>query len=199
MTFEELENKTLGELIEKYKFTRPNTLKHEIKKIGDNCYKFNNLYYEPVALKRDLIYFDYVTQRQEYDTLEKLKIALYCHKIKFNSANNKLYICAGENNVNVAEIEVFDEAAEEYELFIYDRNYDYESVNNRLKTLKILKDYTTRLEKNYCTVFDDVFTVNPTLNRKVMQRLSTKFTYQDDTDVTDEELKKIIEDLKRGE
>ena len=60
MTFEELKNKTLEELIKKYNFTNPKTLKHEIKKIGDSCYKFNGLFYEPEALKRDLIYYDFL-------------------------------------------------------------------------------------------------------------------------------------------
>lgn len=199
MTFEELENKTLDELIKKYKFTNPNTLKHEIKKIGDNCYKFNDLFYEPTALKRDLVYYDYLTQKHEYDALEKLKIALYCHKIKFYTKDNKIHITVGTNNAEVADVEVFDEVSEKYEIFIYNRNYDYESINNRLKTLKILKNYTTVLEKNYCTTFDDVFTTNPTLNRKVMQRLSVKFTYQDDTDVTTDEINEIIKELRRGE
>lgn len=199
MTFEELENKTLDELIKKYKFTNPNTLKHEIKKIGDNCYKFNDLFYEPTALKRDLIYYDYLTQKHEYDALEKLKIALYCHKIKFYTKDNKINITVGTNNAEVADVEVFDEVLEKYEIFIYNRNYDYESINNRLKTLQILKKYTTVLEKNYCTAFDDIFTTNPTLNRKVMQRLSVKFTYQDDTDVTTDEINEIIKELRRGE
>lgn len=197
MTFEELKNKTLEELIKKYNFTNPKTLKHEIKKIGDSCYKFNGLFYEPEALKRDLIYYDFLTQSKYYDALEKLKIALFCHKIDFDEKNNSIYVTIGENKTEVATIEVFDEARGSYDLFIYDRNYNYNSINDRLNTLKIIKGYIIRLEKNYSTIFDDIYTVNPVINRKVIQRISQKCTFYDDTAITDDEVDKIIKNIKK--
>lgn len=197
MTFEELKNKTLEELIKKYNFTNPKTLKHEIKKIGDSCYKFNGLFYEPEALKRDLIYYDFLTQSKCYDALEKLKIALFCHKIDFDEKNNSIYVTIGENKTEVATIEVFDEARGSYDLFIYDRNYNYNSINDRLNTLKIIKGYIIRLEKNYSTIFDDIYTVNPVINRKVIQRISQKCTFYDDTAITDDEVDKIIKNIKK--
>lgn len=197
MTFEELKNKTLEELIKKYNFTNPKTLKHEIKKIGDSCYKFNGLFYEPEALKRDLIYYDFLTQSKYYDALEKLKIALFCHKIDFDEKNNSIYVTIGENKTEVATIEVFDEARGSYDLFIYDRNYNYNSINDRLNTLKIIKGYIIRLEKNYSTIFDDIYTVNPVINRKVIQRISQKCTFYDDTAITDDKVDKIIKNIKK--
>lgn len=197
MTFEELKNKTLEELIKKYNFTNPKTLKHEIKKIGDSCYKFNGLFYEPEALKRDLIYYDFLTQSKCYDALEKLKIALFCHKIDFDEKNNSIYVTIGENKTEVATIEVFDEARGSYDLFIYDRNYNYNSINDRLNTLKIIKGYIIRLEKNYSTIFDDIYTVNPVINRKVIQRISQKCTFYDDTAITDDKVDKIIKNIKK--
>lgn len=197
MTFEELKNKTLEELIKKYNFTNPKTLKHEIKKIGDSCYKFNGLFYEPEALKRDLIYYDFLTQSKCYDALEKLKIALFCHKIDFDEKNNSIYVTVGENKIEVATIEVFDEARGSYDLFIYDRNYNYNSINDRLNTLKIIKGYIIRLEKNYSTIFDDIYTVNPVINRKVIQRISQKCTFYYDTAITDDEVYKIIKNIKK--
>ena len=197
MTIEELKNKTLEELIKKYNFTNPKTLKHEIKKIGDSCYKFNGLFYEPEALKRDLIYYDFLTQSKCYDALEKLKIALFCHKIDFDEKNNSIYVTVGENKTEVATIEVFDEARGSYDLFIYDRNYNYNSINDRLNTLKIIKGYIIRIEKNYSTIFDDIYTVNPVINRKVIQRISQKYTFYDDTAITDDEVDKIIKNIKK--
>ena len=197
MTFEELKNKTLEELIKKYNFTNPKTLKHEIKKIGDSCSKFNGLFYEPEALKRDLIYYDFLTQSKCYDALEKLKIALFCHKIDFDEKNNSIYVTIGENKTEVATIEVFDEARGSYDLFIYDRNYNYNSINDRLNTLKIIKGYIIRLEKNYSTIFDDIYTVNPVINRKVIQRISQKCTFYDDTAITDDKVDKIIKNIKK--
>ena len=197
MTFEELKNKTLEELIKKYNFANPKTLKHEIKKIGDSCYKFNGLFYEPEALKRDLIYYDYLTQSKYYDALEKLKIALFCHKIDFDEKNNNIYVTVGENKTEVATIEVFDEARGSYDLFIYDRNYNYNSINDRLNTLKIIKGYIIQLEKSYSTIFDDIYTVNPVINRKVIQKISQKCTFDDDTAITDDEIDKIIKNIKK--
>lgn len=197
MTFEELKNKTLEELIKKYNFTNPKTLKYEIKKIGDSCYKFSGLFYEPEALKRDLIYYDYLTQSKCYDALEKLKIALFCHKIDFDEKNNNIYVTVGENKTEVATIEVFDEARGSYDLFIYDRNYNYNAINDRLNTLKIIKGYIIRLEKNYSTIFDEIYTVNPVINRKVIQKISQKCTFYDDTAITDDEVDKIIKNIKK--
>lgn len=168
MTFEELQQKTLEELINKYNLTNKATLNNKIIKLGA-CYKFNDMFYEPTALKRDLIYFDYLSQKNQYDALERIKIALYVHKIKFNTNYDKVYIVA-KNNTTIAEVTVFDEVTEDYELFIYDRNYDYEAINNRLKTLKEINKYLIKYNDQLFTKYNDIYSTNPVTNRRYINK-----------------------------
>ena len=104
MTFDSLKDKTLDELINKYNDRHKDST---VKKIG-GCYTLNGLFYEPIALKRDLIYYEYTLNESEFDAKEKLKLA-----------ENKTLIVVYEEYLLAFTIQGdADEVSEMYDAFV---------------------------------------------------------------------------------
>jgi len=174
MTFDYLKDKTLDELINKYNDRHKDSI---IKKIG-GCYTLNGLFYEPMALKRDLIYYEYTLNESEFDVKEKLKLMLYINKINFIESFEILYILSTGEGTKERVAEVICDYNANGEAY-YLNNYDKEKPDHSsdlLTTVREIKRQVYKKSKLYFTVTDVIYFLDPFENRKIISWINNNST-----------------------
>lgn len=174
MTFDYLKDKTLDELINKYNDRHKDST---VKKIG-GCYTLNGLFYEPMALKRDLIYYEYTLNESEFDAKEKLKLMLYINKINFIESFEILYILSTGEGTKERVAEVICDYNANGEAY-YLNNYAGEKPDRStdlLTTVREIKKEVYKKSKLYFTVTDVIYFLDPFENRKIISWINTNST-----------------------